>query len=295
MSNKHKRWFHSSRVKFPFVNMSSSWFFGVNVFDLDLGVQIDSTSNNQSWATLWVLETCLFVWLLPFMIILITASLSSKIFNKASWREESTFEEIKLTLSRSSIFPWIFFRVWRCVRVSPVLDYSDTCFREELRLSDPTNQVRVYRPSSILHLEKWFLVLLNCAKLKFVSYTSNLLEQMYDFRNMHNVPPDVDFESSRSPAKSESWNSPNLPCLQCFQHDNIVCNHMYDECKRSIKRDNRLSHALVHFVIDGANLLTDHKISGFPTRAKYKHFRKFESILFKMFTRMSILFRNDGH
>ena len=30
---------------------------------------------------------------------------------------------------------------------------------------------------------------------------------------MHNVPPEVDFESSRSPAKSESWNSPSLHCL----------------------------------------------------------------------------------
>ena len=30
----------------------------------------------------------------------------------------------------------------------PVLDYSDTCFREELRRSDPINQVRVYRPTS---------------------------------------------------------------------------------------------------------------------------------------------------
>ena len=32
---------HSSRVKFPFISMSASWFL-VNVFDLDLGVQIDS-------------------------------------------------------------------------------------------------------------------------------------------------------------------------------------------------------------------------------------------------------------
>ena len=29
---------------------------------------------------------------------------------------------------------------------------------------------------------------------------------------MHRVPPDVDFESSGSPAKSESWNSPSLHC-----------------------------------------------------------------------------------
>ena len=57
--------------------------FGVNVFDLDLGVQL-IRSNIQSRATLWVLETCLIVGLLPFMIILITASLSSNSYNKAS-------------------------------------------------------------------------------------------------------------------------------------------------------------------------------------------------------------------
>ena len=27
---------------------------------------------------------------------------------------------------------------------------------------------------------------------------------------MHEIPFDVDFESSRSPAKSKSWNNPNL-------------------------------------------------------------------------------------
>ena len=76
---------------------------GVNVFDLDLGVQIDSIEY-QSRATLWVLETCLIVGLLPFMIILITASLSSKTYNEASLREECTFQEVE-KLSRSSIFP----------------------------------------------------------------------------------------------------------------------------------------------------------------------------------------------
>ena len=53
---------------------------GVNVFDLDSKLIL---SNNQSRATLWVLETCLIAALLPFMIILITASLSSKMYNKA--------------------------------------------------------------------------------------------------------------------------------------------------------------------------------------------------------------------
>ena len=43
---------------------------------------------------------------------------------------------------------------------------------------------------------------------------------------------------------------------------------MYVEHMKSID-----SQALVHFVIDRASLFTDHRISGLPIRAKYKHFR----------------------
>ena len=68
----------------PISQHVSELVFGVNVFDLDFGVQI-ARSNSQSRATLWVLETCLIVGLLPFIIILITASLSSNTYNKASW------------------------------------------------------------------------------------------------------------------------------------------------------------------------------------------------------------------
>ena len=42
MLNKHKRYFHSSRVKFPFGQYVCELDFGVNVFDLDFGVQFDS-------------------------------------------------------------------------------------------------------------------------------------------------------------------------------------------------------------------------------------------------------------
>ena len=40
-----------------------------------------------------------------------------------------------------------------------------------------------------------------------------------------------------------------------------------------IKRANRLSQALVHFVIDRANLFTDHRMSSLPIRVKHMHFR----------------------
>ena len=42
MLNKHKRWFHSSRVKFPLVNMSASWFLVLMYLIRIFGVQIDS-------------------------------------------------------------------------------------------------------------------------------------------------------------------------------------------------------------------------------------------------------------
>ena len=65
--------------------------FGVGVFDLDLGVQINSieqpTKSNSVSS-----ETYLIVGLLSFIIILITASLSSNTYNKASWRADWTFE-----------------------------------------------------------------------------------------------------------------------------------------------------------------------------------------------------------
>ena len=72
-------------------------------------------------------------------------------------------------------------QVGSCTGLS-VLDYSDACFLEELRQSDPINQARVFRSTSTLRPKKWFPILLNCAKLKFVSYTSNCLEQTYGFR-----------------------------------------------------------------------------------------------------------------
>ena len=41
ISNKRRRWFHSSRVQRPLVSKLAC---GVNIFDLDLGVQIDSVN-----------------------------------------------------------------------------------------------------------------------------------------------------------------------------------------------------------------------------------------------------------
>ena len=59
---------------------------------------------------------------------------------------------------------------------------------------------------------------------------------------MHKTPPDVDFESSRSPAKSESWKILVYIVVLYFPRNNIACIHMCDECKRS--NDIIVSHML---------------------------------------------------
>ena len=58
-------------------------------------------SNNQSRATLWVLDTCLTVGLCPLVIILITASLSSKMY---TWY--SPWEERVLVGNSYTSFNW---------------------------------------------------------------------------------------------------------------------------------------------------------------------------------------------
>ena len=79
--NKHRRWvaplitcemFFSQCLQVEFFEST----YLIRIFGSNLIL-----SNNRSRATRWVLETCLKLGLLHFMIILIAASLSSKIYN----------------------------------------------------------------------------------------------------------------------------------------------------------------------------------------------------------------------
>ena len=80
MLNKQSRWSHSSFEKLPLIRMSASWFLVSTYLIWILGSKL-ILSNNLSRATLWVLDTCLIVGLRPLIIILITASLSSKMYD----------------------------------------------------------------------------------------------------------------------------------------------------------------------------------------------------------------------
>ena len=112
---------------------------------------------------------------------------------------------------------------------------------------------------------------------------------------IHNASTEVHFESSSSPAKSESWNKPNRQCwavLPTWQY--CPWSLVWWMCE--IKRASRRSHALVHFVTDRTSLFTVHKMSVLPIRAKYKHFKQFVSVLLASLQLIQVpLSWNDDH
>ena len=177
-------------------------------------------SNNQSSATLCVLETCLIVGLLPLIIILITASLSSNTYNKASWLAKiGRLREHNQCYSTR----WSFLEIVCLILIfvplttgrTELSDLKSWNFQGQ-KQSDPTNREQESRPISIQRPKRWFQILLNCVKLNFCFLHIQLIGTNVWLPKMHNVHPEVDFESSRSPAKSESWNSPNLHCFAVF-------------------------------------------------------------------------------
>ena len=161
-------------------------------------------------------------------------------------------------------FVFTFHKLPRSIRNMRNIPKTETIRSHNSRASKPSNLSPVSRQIISDSVELWetdvcFL------HIQLIGTNVWLPKTLY-------VPPDVDFESSRSPAKSESWNSPNLHCLAVcptWQY----CLYSLVWWKSEINRFMRLSQALVHFVLDRASLSTDHKISGRPFLARYKHFR----------------------
>ena len=235
--------------------MSASWFL-VSMYLIWILESRLIRSNSQSRQTLWLLETCLIVGLLPLVIILITASLSSNTYNKASWRADWTFEGTESISSITSIFLWGLWCLWTSLSGFP--DRSET--RETFPRTETirSHSSRAGNPSKF-----------NPASGETISDSVEPRETAVCFLHIqligtnvwlpkiHNVPPEVDFESSRSPAKSESWNSPSLHCLAVFPTWQY-CLYSQVLWKNEINRFKSLSHALVHFVMDRASLFTGH-------------------------------------
>ena len=208
------------------------------------------------------------------MIILITASLSSNTYKKASWREELTFKGIKTTLSRSLITLWDCVRLWivwggeqasrlfinkspRALLLWFVFPRTETITKSHRSRADipsnlnPASKEMILDSAELCETEVCFLHI-------------QLIGTNVWLPKMHNVPPEVDFESSRSPAKSETWNSPSLHCSAVFPHDNDVCIHMYDEFLKSI--DSGVCHKLwsiLWWIVRAYSLTTEYQVFQF--------------------------------
>ena len=172
------------------------------------------------------LDTCLIVRLLPFAIVLITASLSSNTYNKASWWEDLMFEGRKInncpTNWSLSEIAFVFSivrsgeRLHACSLTSLLVLHDSGSCSQELQRSDPIHQLRRYHPTSILHSKKWFPILLNCAKLKFISYKSNLSEQIYDFQKRKIFHPMYKFNRQDLLQNRSLETVTSLHCLEGF-------------------------------------------------------------------------------
>ena len=84
---KRSKSFHSSSEKLPLVRISVSWILVSTYLIWILGPKL-IWSENKSTVILWVLDTYLMKGLLLFIIVLITASLFSKMWNWESSSEE---------------------------------------------------------------------------------------------------------------------------------------------------------------------------------------------------------------
>ena len=244
----------------PFCQYVCKLVFGVDMLDLNSGVQIN-LSNNQSRATLWVLDTCLIVGLRPLMIILITASLSSKMYSIAPNRENFAFDGTKSTLFRWRLSCW----------VGILVLFREGWFDVVLRDKFPCTWPLVLL---VWFVEEWNTSITKSqrsragipsmrkpASREIISASVELCETEVCFLHvqltgtnvwlpkMHKNSPDVDFKSYRSPAKSKSWNNPTLHRCAVFTTWQYCLNShvwwMYE-----IKRAKRLSHAIRNLQCD---------------------------------------------
>ena len=214
----------------------------------------------------------------PLIIILMTASLSSKMFNRDSpWEEcalvgtKSTFDKmLHLSLSRFTwCFGCVFTMEWSLVppKYPWVLVYHvlQCCLLNVTLQSPCPKRSRASSPCAIQHPK--IQTLWNCGILSFVSCTSNWCGRMFDFQRYIRLLPRL---TSSPQGRQQSLSleiNPADNAEQCNPHDTIVGSHLCDECMKSILPS--VCHKLE------SNLwLTTEWMSGRPIRAKYKLGRK---------------------
>ena len=155
---------------------------------------------------------------------LITASMSSKMYSTAPNRENFAFDRTFWTSFRSNLSRWVGTLVWfwLCLFVVVLRDEFPRTLSLVLlnRFGEEWNTFITKSQRSRAGIPS----MRKPASREIISASVELCETEVCFLHiqltgtnvllpkMQKSAPDVDFESSRSPAKSESWNNPNLHC-----------------------------------------------------------------------------------
>ena len=204
--------------------MSANWCLVSTYLIWILGSRL-VLSNIQSRETLWVVDSCLIVGLLPLMIIYITTSYfkdeqhRTKARKLRVRRNTVNMVQIKITVLGwkylgfvSGVLVWcgIMRQVSSYLTLGVVqlvwgrMEHFKKNKSQRSRAGIPSMRKLVSRAiisASVEHCE---------TEVCFLHI--QLPDTNVWLPKMHKSLPDVDFESSRSPAKSESWNNPILHC-----------------------------------------------------------------------------------
>ena len=221
--------------------MSASWFL-VSMYLIWIFWSKVIQSNNQSRATLWVLETCLIVGLLPLIIILITASVSSNTYSKAFRRADWTFEGTASMSFITSILLWDLWCLWSSLSSFP--DRSET--RETLPRTETirSHSSRAGKPSNLSPVSKEMIF-----RFCWTVRNSSLFLAHPTYWNKC-----VTSKKAQCSSRSGFWifkiscdvrvlkTVPVCIVLQCYPHNSTVYIHTYDEHMKSI--DSGVCHKL---------------------------------------------------
>ena len=217
--NKCVNFDHISRENEPLVKMSANCLEVLTYLFWMSGSKF-ILSNNQSKFALWVREMCLMDGLRPLMIILITASLSSKTNKDACLLERWAFGGAWSILSvnlLSNMRDVVFLGLVLRTRFLSVGSCSTSVtMSHKLRAGIPSN----LGPAS--HELISASVLLCETAVCFLQV--QLIGTNVRLPKMHDIPRDLDFLSQSGHLQNRRPGGKDLACIpmQCFPHDNLV-------------------------------------------------------------------------
>ena len=232
--NKRRRWFHPSRVKLPLVECQQVRF-GVYIFDLDLWFQVNSVEQpiKRNSVGSGHVSHC---WTPSFdnhlddsFVVFKKCTTESRLEKQMRWWVRNSH----LTSAQPLAFSLLVME-W-----SPVpLNSPWASLTLQSQCPKGREQAAVH-PYAVQHPSKWFQILQNCGISDVCFSHIQLMGTNVRLPSIHKTSPEVDFESSKSPAKSESWNKASRQCwavLPTWQYSEFICvmNVWYQSCQSSV-------------------------------------------------------------